>query len=298
MTEPATSINSLFQKWRSGDRAAGNAMVQRVNDWFLAIATARLGEAAAKGAARAATEAFVADVARVPDGRRLRAWAHQLAVEHIHSAGKPKRGTESPSAYTRSISPVRLWAKVHRALPNEAKALARAYQAGDAHPSWSDALNARYAIKRWLRDAGLPFRVCPDAPDPDLAALAAYEAGHLTEPHAYEVERWLLTDADACRDLAEFAHLAIALRAGLTEAAAPKPAAQPTPPPPSATAAPAQAHATPATATHSAPAQAPRAAITPGDPPPPAPRTGRVAAYALAAAAALVIVGTLWWTLI
>ena len=56
------STRELFRAWRSGDGEAGQVMAQRFADWYYAIATSRLGEAA--GRTRRGRDAVAASRAR------------------------------------------------------------------------------------------------------------------------------------------------------------------------------------------------------------------------------------------
>ena len=99
-------------------------------------------------------------------------------------------------------------------------------------------LQARNALKRLLRDkAQVPFQVIPDQPNLDLAPLPLYEAGRMSsEEEQGTFEKWLLSDIELCKDVAEFAAFAHALRGGAFAGADPVPrpsstgaAAQPSP---------------------------------------------------------------------
>ena len=109
-------------------------------------------------------------------------------------------------------------------------------------------LDARYALKRWLREnARINFSVVPDQADLDRAPMPLYEASRMASAEEEDYfEKWLISDLYLCRDVAEFATFAHALRAGAfkgehpaTMAASPAPAPAPAPRP--RTAAPAAA---------------------------------------------------------
>jgi hypothetical protein len=81
-------------------------------------------------------------------------------------------------------------------------------------------LDARYALKRSLRDnLQVGFSVVPLKPDLDCAPLPLYESGRMSTAEEESLfEKWLITDEELCRDLAEFATIAHALRTGAMDA--------------------------------------------------------------------------------
>jgi hypothetical protein len=240
------NTRTLFKEWRNGDAEAGQLMAQQVADWYYAIATSRLGEQRGRGPCEAACAAFGAGVAEVTDSRKLVTWAHELIVAEVKKSGTRAADGDDPSAFTGKQRPKPLLARARVELPAEFRLLEAVYGA-DADRSAIDQLatplggnpmgilQARYRLKRWLRDrGGIPFEVAPETPVLDRAPLPLYEADRMAntlEEAAFE--QWMLTDLDLCKDIAEFAHFAIALRGGVPlPAEKPAPAPRPAEPPP------------------------------------------------------------------
>lgn len=268
MSSATQSTETLFQAWRRGDAEAGKAMAQRFTDWYFAIAACRLGDEDGDARFREACTAFSRGVGKVPDPRRLLGWAHGLAREHITTAARRRDDGDLANGWTRRQPPKQILLRARAGAPQAMAVLEPAYRTGRVDDPLA-LLEARYALKRFIRDSlEIPFRVVPDAPDPDRAPLAFYEAGRLAdENEETHVELYLLTDMEACQDVAEFAHYAIALRGGLP-GEAPKPPPRPRPSTPaSRTAEPAvvrPAPRTPASPEAPAPAPAPAAPETTG----------------------------------
>ena len=84
-------------------------------------------------------------------------------------------------------------------------------------------LKARYALKRSLRtDEGVPFSEIPEKPNLDWGPLPLYECGRMGEGKEEKAfETWMLSDLTLCKDIAEFAAFALALRGGAWKQAAP-----------------------------------------------------------------------------
>ena len=80
-------------------------------------------------------------------------------------------------------------------------------------------LDARYALKRSLRDnLQVGFSIVPIQPNLDCAPLPLYESARMaTDQEEAMFEKWLITNEELCRDLAEFATFAHALRTGALE---------------------------------------------------------------------------------
>jgi len=239
------SIRQLFKDWRSGDAEAGQQMAQRVADWYYAIATSRLGEQQGKAPCDAACAAFGAGIVQITESRQVESWAHGLITAEVQRADSRARDGDEPSLYTREQRPKPLLVKARRDLPDEVGLLEAVYgQNADrsqidilAEPLGGNPLGilqARYRVKRWLRDnARVRFDVVPDKPILDRAPLPLYESDRMasTQEEA-QFEAWMLTDLDLCKDIAEFAHFSIALRGGLpaddkTPAPAPAPRSKP-----------------------------------------------------------------------
>ena len=237
MPQPDTrTTKQLFREWRSGDRDAGAVMAQRFADWYYAIAVARLGEARGNGPCQAACQRFAEGVVGVKESRSLVPWAHKIIQEELQGAGGRATDGDEPNAYTNHQSPKSLLLRAREVLPSEVELLELAYTGGDperlealAEPLGGNPLGilrARYTVKQWLRDeAAVPFEVAPDDPVLDRAPLPLYESARMGSPAEEETfEQWMISDIDLCRDIAEFAHFALALRGGLpADAPAPAP---------------------------------------------------------------------------
>ena len=221
----------LFREWRAGDSQAGQIMAQRFADWYYAIATSRLGESGGAGPTETACTKFGEGVVEITESRQLVPWAHDIIAKLLADAGARTMDGDEPNAYTGNQSPKALLARARGALPAEVELLEAAYAAsGDparvealAEPLGGNPLGilkARYRVKQWLRDQqNVPFEVAPDNPVLDRAPLPLYESGKMASPQEeVNFEHWMISDIDLCRDIAEFAHFAIALRGGLPSA--------------------------------------------------------------------------------
>ena len=249
MDSPAT-VQDLFKRWRNdGDAQAGMEMAQKFSDWYYAITAARLGDRAGRQPLEVACQAFEQGIVQVTRTSDLIDWAHDLVDRASQSAGGRLAGGDFPNGLTGNRSPTALLQAVRGRLSAEqADLLARTF---DRSTSLDDLatraeqaggmphaiLEARYALKRVLCDqAQVPLQVLPDRPNLDLAPLPLYEAARM-ESAAEEAsfEKWLISDIELCKDVAEFAAFAHALRAGAfngahpTPGVAPRPTATPTP---------------------------------------------------------------------
>jgi len=215
------SIKVLFREWRQGDAEAGQIMAQRFADWYYAIATSRLGEDAGRDPCETACSKFGEGVANVSESRALVAWAHKIIQEELAGKGDRVSDGDDANAYTGNQRPKTLLARARVAIPDAVELLERCYRSGTTENIEPlPVLKARYKVKQWLRDnAGVPFDVAPDEPVLDRAPMPLYESGRMATP-AEEVnfEQWMISDLDLCKDIAEFAHFAIALRGGLPSA--------------------------------------------------------------------------------
>jgi hypothetical protein len=224
----ARSTKVLFREWRAGDSQAGQTMAQRFADWYYAIATSRLGESGGASACGQACAKFGDGVVNVTESRELVPWAHSVITGLLaQGSGRAVDGDE-PNAYTGNQPPKALLVKARQHLPQEVKLLEVAYSqsstpeqveplAAELGGNPLGILKARYRVKQWLQvHQGVPFEVAPDEPVLDRAPLPLYESGKMASPEE-EVgfEHWMISDIDLCRDIAEFAHFAIALRGGL-----------------------------------------------------------------------------------
>jgi hypothetical protein len=231
----ARSTKDLFKDWRQGDAAAGQLMAQRFADWYYAIATSRLGEGRGRRPCEVACQKFGEGIVKVSDGRKLVPWAHEIIKSELEKAGARITDGDEPNAYTNNQAPKGLLARARGDLSAEV-ALLEACYGGRSSAAEIEALaaplggnplgvlRARYRVKQWLRDrTGVPFDVAPDQPILDRAPLPLYESGRMaTIAEEDSFEQWMISDLNLCRDIAEFAQFAIALRGGVP-ATPPKP---------------------------------------------------------------------------
>ncbi|MCB9791828.1 MAG: hypothetical protein H6741_03790 [Alphaproteobacteria bacterium] len=240
------STEQLFKKWRSGDPQAGNVMAQRFADWYYAIAVSRLGDAQGRDPMNRACERFGQGAGSVKDARKLVTWAHGIISEEIEGAGGRAAVGDHPNALTNRRKPSELLARARRSLPRgQMDLLAHAYDSEYPHDQVKTeaekaggyplaVLEARYTLKRWLRDnEGVGFSEVPEQPKLDWAPVPLYEAARMDAGRMQDAfEQWMLSDLSLCKDMAEFAAFALAMRGGaLNLAAAPEPEPEPTPPP-------------------------------------------------------------------
>ena len=224
------STRQLFNEWRKGDGQAGQAMAQRFADWYYAITTSRLGESRGREPCDAACAKFGEGIVQVTDAKALVGWAHDIVLEELKSAGSRATDGDEPNAYTGDKHPKDLLLQARDALPREVGLLEAVYRgrmskeqidplAAPLGGNPLGTLKARYRVKQWLRDnEGVPFEVAPDNPVLDRAPLPLYESGRMATPQEeMHFEQWMISDIDLCRDIAEFAHFAIALRGGLPQ---------------------------------------------------------------------------------
>ncbi len=226
------TTQQLFSQWRGGDAGAGQAMAQRFSDWYYAIAASRLGDSNCRMALERACQRFAQGVASVSSPDALAPWAHEIIAEEIQVAGGRVAGGDHPNALTDNRSPIELLRNNRMGISQDQVALlGMAYDANvSAEAVRSKAeelggyplavLEARYALKRHLRDAdGVGFTEIPDRPNLDWGPLPLYEGGRMgegKEETAFEI--WMLSDITLCRDIAEFAAFALALRGGVLSA--------------------------------------------------------------------------------
>jgi hypothetical protein len=148
-------------------------------------------------------------------------------------------GSDNPNAMTRNRSPVELIQNVAESLePKHRRILALAYDTGVALSDVDTVadelggtpygmLQARYQLKRALKDTqDVPFAVVPDEADMDRVPISLYEAQRLASiTEIADLEKWLLSDIDLCKDIAEFSAFVHALRGGALQQWAEIPAA-------------------------------------------------------------------------
>lgn len=259
MAEAAdVTVQQLFKKWRSGDAEAGQTMAQRFSDWYYAIAAVHLGDRKGRAPLDRACQAFAQGIINIHRPGDLVEWAYALiqqellsAKEQLSSGGRIV-GVDSGNALTGNRAPSRLLREVRGNLdPDQVQLLHLLYTGSTdveaierlAEPQGGmpvAALRARYTLKRLLRsNANVNFQETPLELNFDRSPLTYYEADRLTSNEENEAfEKWLLSDALVCRDVAEFAAFTHALRAGLLlsddepevqQVSAPAPA--PAPPP-------------------------------------------------------------------
>ncbi|MCP4810481.1 MAG: hypothetical protein GY913_08655 [Proteobacteria bacterium] len=238
------TTQQLFSRWRTGDATAGQAMAQRFSDWYYAISASRLGETNCRPALERACQRFAQGVASVTEAGKLADWAHKIIAEEIQMAGGRVEGGDHPNALTNQRSPTELLQAASKNLDeSEVRLLGLAYdssQSLDAVKAEADksggyplaVLKARYALKRSLRsDGGVPFTEVPEKPNLDWGPLPLYECGRMAQGKEEKAfETWMLSDLTLCKDIAEFAAFALALRGGAWKQSAPA-VSRPPPPP-------------------------------------------------------------------
>ncbi|MED5373474.1 MAG: hypothetical protein VX899_20815 [Myxococcota bacterium] len=222
------TTQQLFNKWRSGDAQAGQVMAQRFSDWYYAISASRLGDRNCRSPLERACQRFAQGVASVTEARQLPGWAHGIIAEEIQVAGGRVQGGDHPNALTGQRSPTELLQQVAPHLtPQQRQLLALSFDTSSSLEevkTVSDAaggyplavLQARYALKRALRDkAGVAFTEVPEKANLDWGPLPLYEGGRMSEGKEEQAfETWMLSDLVLCKDIAEFAAFALALRGG------------------------------------------------------------------------------------
>jgi hypothetical protein len=224
----ALSSHQLFKQWRGGDADAGKAMAQRFSDWYYAITTARLGDENGRGPLERACVTFQQGIVGVTKASHLVDWAHDIVAKEVDAAGRRNTGGDFPNALTKNQSPTTLIraaaAKLDAA---QIELLQKAYSVS-SNPDTIASLaaksggfpgavyKARHALRQALQsEAGIVFSTSPSADNLDWGPLPLYESGKLASPSEERAfERWMLQDPNVCREIAEFAAFAHALRAG------------------------------------------------------------------------------------
>lgn len=224
----APNPQQLFKQWQNGDAEAGQAMASMVTDWYYAITAVRLGDRRGREPLERACAAFASGITSVSRSGELVDWAHGVVQRELSAAGMRTEGGDFPNALTNNRSPTELLGRARAAMtPDQVEllhlafdpsvSLQRLIDATEARGGWPLALlDARYALKRRLREhEAVNFSVAPTEPDLDRAPMPLYEAARMASAEEERVfEHWLLSDLDLCRDVAEFATFAHALRAG------------------------------------------------------------------------------------
>jgi len=230
------TVIQLFRKWRSGDESSGQEMAQRFSDWYYAISTIRVPGQAGREPMEQACQAFAQGIVSVTRPRALVDWAHDLLERELSQASygmtsTGSTGSDNPNAMTRNRSPTELIQNVAGDLdPVHRHILALAYAtnmdigmvdavADDLGGTPYAMLQARYELKQALKSTqDVPFAVVPEAADMDRAPISLYEAQRLASTSEIaELEKWLLSDIDLCKDVAEFSAFVHALRGGALE---------------------------------------------------------------------------------
>lgn len=292
---PEPTVQQLFKRWRGGDADAGTAMAQKFTDWYYAITAVRLGDQLGRDPLQRACGVFAEGIVGVMAAGDLVDWAHGIIAKELAQVGGRTQGGDFPNALTANQSPAALLREVRPSLaPEQAEVLDAAYggrvsldeliAVAERHSGWPDAvLDARYALKRALKtEARINFDVAPEQPDLDRVPLPLYEAARMASEHEEaSFEKWLISDIELCRDVAEFATFAHALRAGAF--AGPHPSPAPVAPAVTMTAPPPPTEA------------APPPAVAPAKQRPPAEVMGLTIASVLVVLA--VIVGVLYFSL-
>jgi len=236
-------LQQLFRKWRSGDERSGHEMAQRFSDWYYAVTASRLGDRDGRPPLERSCRRFQEGITELSDPNALMTWAHGILVEELQTSGMRLHGGDQPNGLTGARSPTELikQASAHMEA-QDIRLLVHTYdadypiddlsrEADEAGGYPMAVLNARYALKRALREQlDIELGVVPTKPKLDLAPLPLYEAGRMTEPEEEKAfELWMLNDIELCRDLAEFAAFALALRGGALTVPKPVPADGPAP---------------------------------------------------------------------
>lgn len=237
----APSPQDLFKLWQNGDTSAGQKMAQRFTDWYYAVTAVQLGEVAGRSPLERACGTFAQGITTITRSSELVDWAHGIVAREVRQAGGRGPGGDYPNALTGGRSPTELLERARGSLTStQTELLAATFDAkvplsdlialSESHGGWPlSILEARYVLKRALRDGdGVNFAVVPESPDLDRAPMPLYEAARMSsgDEEAF-FEKWLLTDLDLCRDVAEFAAFSHALRAGAFKVAPAAPAAAP-----------------------------------------------------------------------
>jgi hypothetical protein len=237
----ALSSHQLFKQWRGGDAEAGKAMAQRFSDWYYAITTARLGDENGRGPLERACVTFQQGIVGVTKASHLVDWAHDIVAKEVDAAGRRNTGGDYPNALTKNQSPTTLIrASAAKLDAAQIELLQKAYSVSTNADSVASlaaksggfpgaVYKARLALRQALQsEAGIAFSTTLNPDNLDWGPVPLYEAGKLASPAEERAfERWMLQDPTVCREIAEFAAFAHALRAGALQG---KQAAKPTGP--------------------------------------------------------------------
>jgi len=237
----------LFKQWRGGDAAAGQAMAQRFSDWYYAVTACRLGDQHGRTPLQRACTRFQQGIVSVGNPAHLAEWAHGILSEELRMAGGRIPGGDFANQLTGGKLPSEILARARVSMPaSQVRLLAHAYDARYPYERVAKeaealggmpfaVLDARYALKRWLRTEGrVPFAEVPEKPNLDYAPLPLYEAGRMSNANEENgFEKWMLQNMPLCKDIAEFGVFALSLRNGAfaQPVEAPAPVAEPEPEP-------------------------------------------------------------------
>lgn len=228
MSDPNVAPQQLFKQWRGGDAAAGQAMAQRFSDWYYAVTACRLGDQHGRNPLQRACTRFQQGIVSVSNPNDLAEWAHSILSEELRMAGGRIPGGDFSNQLTGNKLPSEILARARQAMPAaQVRLLAHAYDARypyDRVAREAEALggmpfavlDARYALKRWLRtEARIGFTEVPEKPNLDYAPLPLYEAGRMSNANEENgFEKWMLQSMPLCKDIAEFGVFALSLRNG------------------------------------------------------------------------------------
>ncbi len=232
----------LFKQWRGGDASAGQAMAQRFSDWYYAVTASRLGDQHGRTPLQRACTRFQQGIVSVTNPADLAEWAHGILSEELRMAGGRIPGGDFANQLTGGKLPSEILARAREGMPaSQVRLLAHAYDARYPYERVAKeaealggmpfaVLDARYALKRWLRtQAQVPFAEVPEKPNLDYAPLPLYEAGRMSNANEENgFEKWMLQNMPLCKDIAEFGVFALSLRNGaFAMPVEPEPAAAP-----------------------------------------------------------------------
>jgi hypothetical protein len=207
---PTTS--QLYDQWRDGDATAGARLVESIQDWFDAVAMGRLGTERGALASSRAAERFRAGVGQLRSASELVGWGHGLVADEVAREGGRLRQPLAERGAEQLAAALGCLPETDRALLNAAYA-SEAGSLPDVPPAEVPLrlAAARDALKSALARDGARFTTA--GVQPDHAPVAIYEAGRAGPDEETAIERWLLSDVHARRDVVEFSGWAAALRA-------------------------------------------------------------------------------------
>jgi len=226
MADPQAPTLDLYNAWKSGDAAAGQAMAQRFSDWYFAIAVARYGEQASREGLERACQLFAQGIASVENAAELESWA--LAILDAELQGLTQEGgVDHACRLTGNRLPSRLLLSAVaeaecKGLPLLALTWSPNVTEEELRHAAEEAggfpiaiLKARYELKQWLgMKEAVPFPDLKSDANLDYLPLPLYEAGRLPDEEAAAFERWMLSDADLRKEVSDFSCFSLAMRSG------------------------------------------------------------------------------------